>query len=42
VPAVFITIHPSSIYRHPEKKHQELEYRRFVEEMKLIRQKLVR
>jgi DNA polymerase len=40
-PAVFITIHPSSIYRHPEKRQQELEYRRFVHEMKLVRQKLV-
>jgi uracil-DNA glycosylase len=41
-PAVFVTVHPSSIYRHPEKKRQELEYRRFVHEMKLVRQKLDR
>ncbi|MGH7768782.1 MAG: UdgX family uracil-DNA binding protein [Candidatus Binatia bacterium] len=41
-PAVFITIHPSSIYRHPERKQQKLEYRRFVQEMKVVRQKLDR
>jgi len=41
-PATFITIHPSSIYRHPDKKRRELEYRRFVDEMKLVRQRLVR
>jgi hypothetical protein len=36
---VFVGEQP--IYRHPVKKQQELEYRRFVEEMKLMRQKLV-
>jgi DNA polymerase len=40
-PATFITIHPSSIYRHPDKKQQEIEYRRFVDEMKLVRKKLI-
>jgi DNA polymerase len=39
-PATFVTVHPSSIYRHPEKQQQELEYRRFVEDMKLVRAKL--
>jgi len=39
-PATFVTIHPSSIYRHPEKKRRELEYRRFAREMKLVREKL--
>jgi DNA polymerase len=36
----FITIHPSSIYRHPAKEEQEAEYRRFASEIKLIQQKL--
>ncbi|HEX2386105.1 MAG TPA: UdgX family uracil-DNA binding protein [Candidatus Binatia bacterium] len=39
-PATFVTVHPSSIYRHPEKAQQELEYRRFVDDMKLVRAKL--
>ncbi|HTM09638.1 MAG TPA: UdgX family uracil-DNA binding protein [Verrucomicrobiae bacterium] len=39
-PATFVTVHPSSIYRHPEKQQQELEYRRFVGDMKLVRAKL--
>ena len=39
-PLTFITIHPSTIYRHPEKKEQEKEYRRFAEEMKLVGRKL--
>ena len=38
--AIFITIHPSSIYRQPEKDEQEKEYRRFVAEMKLVQRKL--
>jgi uracil-DNA glycosylase len=38
--AVFITIHPSSIYRLREKDEQEKEYRRFVAEMKLVGRKL--
>ena len=40
--AVFITIHPSSIYRLREKDEQEKEYRRFVAEMKLVARKLRR
>lgn len=39
-PATFVTIHPSSIYRHPEREKQKEEYRRLVEEMKLVRRKL--
>ncbi len=40
-PVGFITIHPSSIYRHPKREEQEKEYRRFVAEMKLVRRRLV-
>lgn len=38
--AVFITIHPSSIYRLSEPEQREEEYRRFVAEMKLVERKL--
>jgi uracil-DNA glycosylase len=38
--AVFITIHPSSIYRLREKDEQEKEYRRFVAEMKAVQRRL--
>jgi len=38
--AVFITIHPSSIYRLREKDEQEKEFRRFVAEMKTVQRKL--
>jgi uracil-DNA glycosylase len=38
--AVFITIHPSSIYRLRDKDEQEKEYRRFVAEMKSVQRKL--
>jgi DNA polymerase len=41
-PATFITIHPSAIYRHPDREEQEKEYRRFVSEMKLVQRKLLR
>jgi uracil-DNA glycosylase family protein len=37
---IFITIHPSSIYRLKEKVEQEKEYHRFVAEMKLVGRKL--
>ncbi len=37
---IFITIHPSSIYRLQEKDEQEKEYRRFVGEMKSVQRKL--
>jgi uracil-DNA glycosylase len=37
---IFITIHPSAIYRHREKEEQEKEYRRFVSEMKQVQRKL--
>jgi len=39
---VFITIHPSSIYRLQEKDQQQREYRRFVDEMKLVQRRLRR
>jgi DNA polymerase len=39
-PAVFITIHPAAIYRHPSKEEREKEYRRFVVEMKMVRRRL--
>lgn len=39
-PETFVTIHPSSIFRHPEKEEQQEEYRRFVEDLKLVRKKL--
>jgi uracil-DNA glycosylase family protein len=38
--AVFVTIHPSSIYRLREKDEQEREYRRFVADMKAVQRKL--
>jgi DNA polymerase len=40
-PITFVTIHPSAIYRHPERQKQEEEYRRFADEMKLVRQRLL-
>jgi uracil-DNA glycosylase family protein len=40
VPAVFITIHPSSIYRVQDRDEQEEEYRRFAAEMKSVGRKL--
>ena len=40
VPAIFITIHPSSIYRLREKDEQEQEYLRFVAEMTSVQRKL--
>lgn len=38
--SIFITIHPSSIYRHSEKEEQDNEYRRFVSEIKQVQRKL--
>jgi uracil-DNA glycosylase len=37
---IFITIHPSSIYRLRERAEQEKEYHRFAAEMKLVGRKL--
>ena len=37
---IFITIHPSAIYRHREKAEQEKEYRRFVSEIKRVQREL--
>jgi uracil-DNA glycosylase len=39
-PLVFVTIHPSAIYRHREKQEQEEEYRRFAAEIRLLKKKL--
>jgi DNA polymerase len=41
-PAVFVTIHPSSIYRLREKAEQEKEFGRFVAELKLVERRLRR
>jgi uracil-DNA glycosylase len=38
--AVFITIHPSSIFRRREKSEQEDEYRHFVADMRRVQRKL--
>ena len=38
--AVFITIHPSAIFRQREKSEREKEYRRFVADMRLVERKL--
>ena len=40
-PATYVTIHPSSIFRHRERVQQEAEYRQFVEDLKHIRRKLM-
>ncbi|HEY6086016.1 MAG TPA: uracil-DNA glycosylase family protein, partial [Nitrospira sp.] len=37
-PNVFVTVHPSAILRHPEAVQREEEYRRFVEDLRRIRQ----
>jgi uracil-DNA glycosylase family protein len=39
-PVIFISIHPSAIYRQRDRNEQEKEYRRFAEEMKLVGRKL--
>lgn len=39
--ATYVTIHPSSIFRHRERVQQEAEYRHFVEDLKHIRRKLM-
>lgn len=38
--AVFITIHPSAIFRQREKSEREQEYHRFVADMRLVERKL--
>ena len=37
---VFATIHPSSILRHPEKEQRDEEYRKFVSDLRLVRERL--
>ena len=39
-PMIFITIHPSAIYRQRDRNEQEKEYQRFSAEMKLVSSKL--
>jgi DNA polymerase len=39
-PIAFVTIHPSAIYRQPERQQQDEEYRRLVDELQLVREKL--
>jgi uracil-DNA glycosylase family protein len=36
----FVTIHPSAIFRHPEREQQKAEYLRFLEDMRLVHRKL--
>ncbi len=38
--ATYVTIHPSSIFRHRERVQREAEYRQFVEDLKHIHRKL--
>ncbi len=38
---VFVTIHPSAVYRLPEPEQQEHEYRRFVEDLRQVRRHLL-
>jgi DNA polymerase len=40
-PLVLVTVHPSAILRHPERAQQEAEYRQFVQELTLVRRKLL-
>jgi DNA polymerase len=40
-PVVMATVHPSAILRHPERTQQEAEYRQFVQELALVRRKLL-
>jgi DNA polymerase len=37
---VFVTIHPSSIYRHRDRNRQQQEYRQFVADIKLMKTRL--
>jgi DNA polymerase len=40
-PAVMVTVHPSAILRHPDRIQQEAEYRQLVQELILVRRKLL-
>ena len=39
---IFVTMHPSSVLRHPDKEERAAQYARLVEHFKQIRQKLLR
>jgi DNA polymerase len=40
-PTVMVTVHPSAILRHPDRIQQEAEYRQLVQELILVRRKLL-
>jgi uracil-DNA glycosylase len=40
-PVVMVTVHPSSILRYPDRTQQEAAYRQFVDELTLVRRKLL-
>ena len=37
---IFVTVHPSAILRHPDPAEREYEYRRFVEDLRRVRDQL--
>jgi DNA polymerase len=39
-PVVFVTVHPSAVLRHPDAGEREREYRRFVEDLRRVREQL--
>ncbi|HET7909521.1 MAG TPA: UdgX family uracil-DNA binding protein [Nitrospira sp.] len=39
-PLVFVTVHPSAVLRHPDSVEREREYRRFVDDLRSIREQL--
>jgi DNA polymerase len=39
-PATFVTVHPSSILRHPDPAERETEYERFVQDLTLVARRL--
>jgi len=40
-PITFVTMHPSSVLRHPDKQDREAEYARLVEDFRQVRKKLL-
>jgi len=40
-PLMFVTMHPSSVLRHPEKPQRDAQYARLVEDFKQVRKKLL-
>ena len=37
---VFVTVHPSAVLRHPDSAEREREYRRFIEDLRSVREQL--